>query len=188
MTDSFAGRSTVTAPPQWAEGLAAGIHAVGSRDVLYVPDNPLSHIVRVLESRHLDIRLVVATREEEAVGIAAGLYLGKHRPTVMMQSSGIGNALNALGSLLIAYQIPILLVVSMRGDPGEWNWAQVPLGRAIRPVLDALGMQYTVIDRAEEAEERVRLAGSLAFGARFPAACLLPLALTSPVEPPRTLA
>ena len=78
---------------------------------------------------------MLATREEEAFGIAAGLYLGGKRPTVMLQSSGLGNSLNALTSLLIPYRIPVLIVVSMRGDAGEWNAAQVPMGRAVRSIL-----------------------------------------------------
>ena len=57
----------------------------------------------------------------------------------MLQSSGLGNSLNALTSLILPYQIPMLMVVSMRGDAGEWNAAQVPMGRAVAPILDALG-------------------------------------------------
>ena len=120
------------AAPVWAVGVCSGVHAAGSRDVVYVPDNPLSHVLRVFEHQFRDVRLTLATREEEAFGIAAGLYLGGRLPTVMLQSSGLGNSLNALTSLLMPYQIPVLMVVSMRGDHGEWNAAQVPMGRAVR--------------------------------------------------------
>lgn len=167
---------------QWAEGVAEGLWAAGCRDVVYVPDNPLSHILASLHASYPDVRTALATREEEAVGIAAGLYLGGGRPAVLMQSSGVGNTLNALGSLLLAYQIPTVLIVSMRGDPGEWNWAQVPMGRAVAPVLDALGIQHLSIDRDEEARATVLAVANLAFGARVPAACLLPRRLTVPVE------
>jgi len=126
-----------TAAPAWAVGVCAGVHAAGSRDVVYVPDNPLSHVLRVFEHQFRDVRLLLATREEEAFGIAAGLYLGGRLPTVMLQSSGIGNSLNALTSLLIPYQIPALMVVSMRGDSGEWNAAQVPMGRAVRAIFES---------------------------------------------------
>src|SRR3954470_20412084 len=129
-----------TTIPAWALGVSAGIHAAGSLDVVYVPDNPLSHVLRAFDERYSDVRLVLATREEEAFGIAAGLYLGGRRPTVMLQSSGLGNSLNAIASLVVPYQIPMLIVVSMRGDAGEWNAAQVPLGRAVRPIFDAIGL------------------------------------------------
>ena len=83
----------MSAAPVWAAGVSAGLHAAGSRDVVYVPDNPLSHVLGELGRRYADVRLVLATREEEAFGIAAGLYLGGRRPTVMLQSSGLGNSL-----------------------------------------------------------------------------------------------
>ncbi len=166
--------------PSWAHGVCAGLSAGGCREVIYVPDNPLSHILRVLKHGYPAMRATLATREEEALGIAAGLYLGGARPALMMQSSGLGNALNALGSLLVAYQIPALFVISMRGDPGEWNWAQVPMGRAVVPVLDAFGVQHLVIDQPDAAEEIVRASTVLAFDTRSPVACLLPRRLTVP--------
>jgi sulfopyruvate decarboxylase subunit alpha len=96
----------VTNAPEWVAGVCAGLHAAGSRHVVYVPDNPLSHVLRFLGETFPDVRTTVATREEEAFGIAAGLYLGGARPTVMLQSSGLGNSLNAITSLLLPYKIP----------------------------------------------------------------------------------
>ena len=169
--------------PAWAAGVCAGLHASGSRHVVYVPDNPLSHVLRVLHERYDEVRTTIATREEEAFGIAAGLYLGGARPTVMLQSSGLGNSLNAISSLLLPYRIPVLIVISMRGGAGEWNDAQVPMGRAVEPICDALGVPQVTIDRAEAAEESVRLVGQTAFGTRLPGACLLPRRLTVPIAP-----
>jgi sulfopyruvate decarboxylase alpha subunit len=174
----------MTDSPEWATGVCAGLHAAGSRHVVYVPDNPLSHVLRVLGARYADIRTTVATREEEAFGIAAGLYLGGARPTVMLQSSGLGNSLNALTSLLIPYKIPALIVISMRGDAGEWNDAQVPMGRAVRPICDAIGIPHVTVERGESAEEIVRLAGRTAFGTRTAGACLLPRRVTVPPQLP----
>jgi sulfopyruvate decarboxylase TPP-binding subunit len=115
---SDARRSTTHAVPRWAQGVCAGVHAAGSRDVVYVPDNPLPHVLRMLETEYQDIRLVLATRRKKHWH-AAGLYLGGRKPTVMLQSSGIGNSLNAITPLLLPYQIPVLMVMSMRGDPGR---------------------------------------------------------------------
>ena len=156
------------------------MHAVGSRHVIYVPDNPLSHVLRCLGEEFTDIRTTLATREEEAFGIAAGLYLGGHKPTVMLQSSGLGNSLNALTSLVIPYQIPMLIVISMRGDAGEWNDAQVPMGRAVRPILDALGMPHATAETAESTAETLALAGQTAFSTRKAGVCILPRRVTVP--------
>jgi sulfopyruvate decarboxylase subunit alpha len=167
------------AAPAWAVGVCGGVHASGSRDVVYVPDNPLSHVLRVFEHQFRDVRLTLATREEEAFGIAAGLYLGGRLPTVILQSSGLGNSLNALTSLLMPYQIPVLMVVSMRGDSGEWNAAQVPMGRAVRGIFESIGVPHATVESAAEACETVRLAGKTAFGTRTLGACLLPRRITA---------
>jgi len=155
------------------------VHASGIRDVVYVPDNPLSHVLRIFEREFADVRLVLATREEEAFGIAAGLYLGGRRPAVMLQSSGLGNSLNAITSLLIPYQIPLVMVISMRGDASEWNAAQVPMGRALPAILDALGIQHSRVESADAAAETVQAAAATAFGTRSLHAVLLPRLLTS---------
>ena len=169
--------------PAWATGVCAGVHAAGSRDVVYVPDNPLSHVLRTFEQQFRDVRLVLATREEEAFGIAAGLYLGGRLPTVMLQSSGLGNSLNALTSLLLPYQIPVLMVVSMRGDSGEWNAAQVPMGRAVRAILESIGVPHTTVESTDDAAATVRLAVKTAFGTRTMTACLLPRKVTTVLAP-----
>ena len=135
--------------PLWAAGVCRGMYAGGIRDVVYVPDNPLSHILRQFEEYYSDVRLVLAMREEEAFGVAAGLYLGGRRPAVICQSSGLGNSLNAVTSLLIPYQIPVLAIVSMRGEAGEWNAAQVPMGRAVRAILDAIGVSHATVGSVE---------------------------------------
>lgn len=169
---------TRAAAPAWAAGVCAGVHAVGCRDAVYVPDNPLSHVLHVFEHEYRDVRLVLATREEEAFGVAAGLYLGGRKPAVLLQSSGLGNSLNALTSLLIPYEIPVLMIVSMRGDEGEWNSAQMPLGRVVRAILDAIGVEHVTVESADAAGETVRRAGVRAFEARVSCACLLPKLLT----------
>jgi sulfopyruvate decarboxylase subunit alpha len=167
-------------PWAWAEGVCAGLHAAGSRHVVYVPDNPLSQVLRTLVAAYPDVSATVATREEEAFGIAAGLYLGGARPTVMLQSSGLGNSINALTSLLIPYQIPALILISMRGDAGEWNAAQVPMGRAVAPILDAIGVSNVIVGAADGLGDLVAQVGRTAFGTRLPGACLLPRRLTVP--------
>ena len=166
--------------PRWAAGVCAGVHASGIRDVVYVPDNPLANVLRIFAKEFTGVRLVLATREEEAFGIAAGLYLGGRLPAVMLQSSGLGNSLNAITSLLIPYQIPLLMVVSMRGDAGEWNEAQVPMGRAVRAICDAIAMPHLTVETPESARDIVHAVARTAFGTRQAGACLLPRRITVP--------
>ena len=166
---------------KWAAGVCAGLHAAGSRHVVYVPDNPLSHVLTILGRDYPDVRTTLATREEEAFGIAAGLYLGGARPTVLLQSSGLGNSLNAITSLLLPYQIPMLIVISLRGDAGEWNSAQMPMGKALRGICDAMGVSHATADSPDSTGDLVRAVGHTAFGARMPAVCILPRRLTVPL-------
>jgi sulfopyruvate decarboxylase subunit alpha len=88
---------------------------------------------------------IPATREEEAIGIAAGAYLGGKKPVVYMQNSGLGNSINAIASLLIAYKIPVLLLVTWRGYPGEDAPQHLPMGRATTQILKALEIPYYIL-------------------------------------------
>lgn len=169
----------MTALPHWASNVASGLITSGITEVVYVPDNPLSQLVRALGPGGANLRTTIATREEEAIGIAAGLYLGGVRPAVLCQSSGVGNAVNAIASLMVPYRIPALLCVSMRGEEGEWNAAQAPMARAVRPILDALGIPWVEVDEDAQAEAMVARAGARAFGTPTMAACLLPRRLTA---------
>jgi sulfopyruvate decarboxylase subunit alpha len=174
----------------WSAGVCDGVYAAGVRDVVYVPDNPLSHVLARFERSFRDVSLILAMREEEAFGIAAGLYLGGRRPAVMLQSSGLGNSINALATLVVPYRIPMLIVVSMRGDEGEWNSAQVPMGRAVPGILAAIGVVSDTIDACQTVSDGVRhqqivsdtVRGTAlsSFETKIPRACLLPKRLTAP--------
>jgi sulfopyruvate decarboxylase subunit alpha len=163
----------VTRASSWAAAVAGGVHRAGIRDVVYVPDNPLSHVLRAFEGGYADVRLLLATREEEAFGIAAGLYLGGRQAAVMLQSSGVGNSLNAITSLLLPYRIPVLMIVSLRGEPGEWNAAQVPMGRALAAIFDAIGVAHTLLDSAGAAADTIAEAADAAFLSRVARACVV---------------
>jgi sulfopyruvate decarboxylase alpha subunit len=145
-------------------------------------------VLRILADAYPDVCSMTATREEEAFGIAAGLYLGGARPTVMLQSSGWGNSLNAITSLLIPYQIPVLAIISMRGDAGEWNSAQMPMGRALPAICDAIGVHRAIAESSETTSATVHLVGRTAFGTRIPGVCQLPRRITVPSPAPEVRA
>jgi sulfopyruvate decarboxylase alpha subunit len=157
--------------------VVGALKASGVRYVTHVPDTPLGHLLRLMEPDPA-FDVTTATREEEAVGIAAGIAVGGGRPVVMMQTSGLGNALNALASVVVPYQIPMVLLISQRGEAGEWNVAQVPGGRLVRPALEAMGIQHFALERDDEVDRTVRAAADLAFGTRFPTALILSKLLT----------
>jgi sulfopyruvate decarboxylase subunit alpha len=139
--------TTSVQPLDWQRAIAASLVAAGVSAVAYVPDARLRGVIAALDD---SIAVRTLTREEECVGFACGYSAAGGRPAVLMQCSGLGNALNALGSFAVPYAIGIPLVLSMRGTLGEENPSQVPMGRATVALLAALGIQsYAVSDPAQ---------------------------------------
>jgi sulfopyruvate decarboxylase alpha subunit len=135
----------------WSTLIADTLVQRGVTVAAYVPDTRLQGILARLDDGGITLRSL--TREEECVGYAAGQRIAGRRPVVLMQSSGLGNAINALGSLVVPYRLGIPLVVSMRGTLGEANPSQVPMGRATVPLLTALGIQSFALRAAENATQ-----------------------------------
>lgn len=104
----------------WADTFLRTLKANDVRPVTYVPDNVLTPLIRGVTGDNYSLT-VGATREDEALGTAAGAYMGGMRGVVMMQTSGFALIANSLASLIVPYQIPTVLVVSERGTLGEFN-------------------------------------------------------------------
>src|SRR2546422_9673027 len=127
----------------------------------YVPD--AGH--KILIDRSLadpGVHSVALTTEEEGVALLAGADLGGARGVLLMQSSGVGNCINML-SLIKGGRFPFLTLVSMRGDFGEGNPWQYPMGQAVEPVLQAMGVICLRIERPEEVVPTVEAALTMAF-------------------------
>jgi sulfopyruvate decarboxylase alpha subunit len=130
---------------EWQSEIAQAIEQAGVDAVIYVPDARLRGIVEALSDT--GPRLRTLTREEECIAFACGLLAAGARPVVLMQCSGLGNALNAVGSLCLPYGLGLPMVLSMRGTLGEGNPAQVPMGRATPALLAAVAIQaFTLVD------------------------------------------
>jgi sulfopyruvate decarboxylase alpha subunit len=91
------------------------------------------------------MHIIPVTREEEGIGVSSGAYLAGKKPFMVIQSSGLGNSFNAIASLLITYEIPILIIASYRGIYKEKIPAQVPLGLAISKMLNALKIPFIIV-------------------------------------------
>jgi sulfopyruvate decarboxylase alpha subunit len=130
----------------WSDIVLATLKENGVRFVAYVPDNILTPLIAGIATDN-EFVAVGATREDEAVGLATGAYMAGRRAAAMMQTSGFALIANALGSLVVPYQIPAILIVSERGLMGEFNIGQTLVARTMRPTLDALGiMHHTLTD------------------------------------------
>jgi sulfopyruvate decarboxylase alpha subunit len=116
--------------------------------------------------------VVRLTAEEEGIGLLAGAWLGGQKGVLLMQSSGVGNCINML-SLPIACQMPLLILVTMRGEWGEFNPWQVPMGRATQTVLEAMNVIVRRADDAADIAKTVSGAARLAFNTCRPVAVLI---------------
>ena len=105
-----------------------------------------------LISHDPEIIHIPVTREEEGVGICAGAWLGGCRPALVMQNSGLGNSINALASLDLLYGIPLLMIISHRGSPGEPIVGQIPMGKLTPELLTTMDIpSYSPsLDKAEK--------------------------------------
>jgi sulfopyruvate decarboxylase alpha subunit len=155
----------------WSLDVFRAIQARNITLVCTVPDGGLTNLLELIDADD-EIRLVTLSTEEEGIGIAAGCWLGGRRAMIAMQSSGVGNCINALG-LPLAYRAPCLMLVTMRGQWGEFNPWQVPMGQAAKPALEAMGVRCFPVARPEEVGETFAAAADLAFNSRTSAAVLV---------------
>ena len=159
----------------WAETILMALKESETSLVVYVPDISIHQVTKLIDDDDY-FHLVSATREEEAIGIASGAYAVGRNSVVFMQSSGFGNCLNALASLCIPRRIPIPMFINLRGEVGEFNIAQVAMGRATRPILDVLGITHYTLDSDDRLMQRVSGALTLCHSSRQPLAlCLTPM-------------
>jgi sulfopyruvate decarboxylase alpha subunit len=121
------------------------------RLVPYVPDKVLGGLITRLHADPYFTTFPTA-REEEAVGILSGAWMGGTRGALLMQTSGFATLANALASLVVPYQIPLISFVSERGTLGEFNYGQALVCRTMRPVLDSLAMEHHTITQPEALE------------------------------------
>jgi sulfopyruvate decarboxylase subunit alpha len=125
----------------WAEVLIEAYKDSKVNLITYIPDNTLAIPLKIMEKDPF-FRLIPVSREEEGIGVSSGAYAAGQRSGIFMQSSGLGNCVNALGSLNVPARIPIPMLINLRGHIGETSTAQFPMGQAARPVLDALGILH----------------------------------------------
>ena len=161
----------VLAQPAWPDEVYRVLKEAGVKQVAMVPDAGHSRLIRAFEADP-ETRLVTLTTEEEGVAMLAGAWLGGQRGVLLLQSSGVGNCINML-SLPVICHMPLLMLVTMRGDWGEFNPWQIPMGQGTQGALEAMGVIVTRADEADLVAPAVRGAASLAFNTWRPAAVLI---------------
>ncbi|MEE9560537.1 MAG: thiamine pyrophosphate-binding protein [Acidiferrobacterales bacterium] len=155
----------------WPDDIFAVLKAAEVGQVVYVPD--AGH-ARLIELCQMDdgIKTVPLTTEEEGIAVLAGAWLGGERGVLLMQSSGVGNCLNML-AMVQECRFPFLTLVTMRGEWGEFNPWQLPMGQSAARLLRDMGVIVQPVNEAKQVGETVNAAARLAFDANRAVAVLI---------------
>ena len=160
-----------TTAPAWQQDIFKVLKEGNVRQIAYVPDAGHSQLIeRVLEAPLM--RAVPLTTEEEGIALLAGAWAGGQRGVLLMQSSGVGNCINML-SLTQIFRFPFLTLVTMRGEWGEFNPWQVPMGSSTPGVLELSGIRVLRASDPGEVADVMEAAASQAYNACTPTALLL---------------
>ena len=158
-------------PRDWPSEIHRELSAAGVRLVGYVPDAGHKQLIELCQSDSA-MRTVVLTSEEEGIGLAAGAWLGGERCALLMQSSGVGNITNVL-SMVRECRFPLTTIVTMRGEPGEFNPWQIPMGQAARVMLETMGTIVYAADNSDDIAPMVAAAIRLAYESNSSTAVLI---------------
>ena len=155
----------------WPDAIYAQFQRVGIRQVGYVPDAGHSRLIALCQADP-GIADVVLTTEEEGVGLVAGAALGGQRAALLMQSSGVGNCINMF-SLLRNCGFGCVVLVTMRGEFGEFNPWQVPMGTITEDVLRLAGFLTYRVESSDDVDDIVGAGCDMAYEGDLPIAILL---------------
>lgn len=146
------------------------VHQLKDRGFSFFSGVPCSYLKGLINAAQNPGEYVIAANEGDAVAICAGAYLGGKKPVVLMQNSGLTNAMSPLTSLCAVFRIPVLVVVSLRGEDGVFDEPQHALtGRITIPLLDLMGIpwEYLSDDFGEAAGQLDRAARTIDRGEMF---------------------
>ena len=155
----------------WRDQVFAVLKAAEILQVGYVPDAGHARLIELCRDDP-DMRAVPLTTEEEGVALAAGAWLGGQRAALLMQSSGVGNCINAL-SLTKNCRFPLPMLIAMRGEWAEFNPWQVPMGSRTQAALELCDVLVYRVERSDEAAETVAAALDITFNGDLATAVLL---------------
>jgi sulfopyruvate decarboxylase subunit alpha len=137
-----------------------------------LPETWLVHLIR-LADEDPDVILVRLAKEEEGVGISAGAHLAGVKSAMLMQNHGFLASINGIVSLAHLYKIPLLMLISYRGEFGERDPWQTQGGGVTEALLQGLGIPYKSLAHPDHVAARIRAAQTLAESALKPVALLL---------------
>lgn len=150
--------------------IVEGLKEAGVDLVASVPDINLVELITLIGEEPAIMHVPVG-REEEGIGVCAGAYLGGKRPAMLMQNAGLMNSCNGIVTTALQFGIPILLLVYYAGDMGDTAFHM--LGLLTEPILEGLGLKYTVMREPALVKGQVAQAVTSAEASKRPVALVL---------------
>ena len=160
-----------SASKMWPNEILSVLLSQRVRQVAYVPDAGHTRLIELCQQQ-TEMVTIPLTTEEEGVALLAGAWLGGDRGVLLMQSSGVGNCINML-SLPRVCQMPFLTLVTMRGEWGETNPWQIPMGQNTAKVLELAGVIPFRVDEPDKVGETVQVAVQMTFESLVATAVLI---------------
>jgi sulfopyruvate decarboxylase subunit alpha len=139
----------VHGPSDTARRVADELAACKVKLVASLPDNWLMDLIRTI-SEDSRFTHVPVNREESAIGLCAGAYMGAMGSAAVMGASGFMTVIYAITKINYTYEIPLFLLLTLRGGVGDHHKHHISNSLYLRSVFDAIKMQYEVIETAEE--------------------------------------
>lgn len=156
---------------EWNLDIFNIIKAENIKQVSYVPDAGHSELIKLCQE-DVDIHAISLTTEEEGIALSGGAWLGGDKSIMLLQSSGVGNGINML-ALIKECRMPLVMLVTMRGEWGEFNPWQCPMGQSTQEALECAGVHVLRADTAQDVPETVQAALLLAFNSNRAVAVLI---------------
>ena len=144
------------------EETLVGLRAAGVTVACFLPDSLFKELYQALVAAP-DIRTIPVTNEGEGAAICAGVWLSGKRAVLVMENSGIRAAAEPLARLGLGARIPVVMIMSYRGDVGEPNWWAIPHGITMEPMLQALRIPYKIVQRIDDIGPTIKKAFTSAY-------------------------
>jgi sulfopyruvate decarboxylase alpha subunit len=136
-------------PNAVAKRIVDELASCGVKLVASLPDNWLMHVIRTVDQDDRFVHVPV-NREESAIGLCSGAYMGAMGSAAMMGASGFMTVIYAITKINYTYEIPLLLLLTLRGAGGDHHKHHISNGLYLRPVLDAINLPYQIIEDADD--------------------------------------
>jgi sulfopyruvate decarboxylase subunit alpha len=152
--------------------IIAGLKAAGVSIVCYLPDSLFKELYPALD-RDPDIRTIPVTNEGEGAAICGGVFLSGKRAALIMENSGLRASIEPLARMGMGAGIPVIMLMSYRGDLGENNWWAVPHGMTMEPLLEAMRIPYRIVTERGEIGRAISDAFEWSYAAYYHSAIAL---------------